>query len=144
MGYDQNNGNNVQLANSSIAPISGQSYGFFVTYTDGTTQILAGSVGVVMGPDNVAQNLVASSASGADTPTFSWSAPATLPALLPFEYSVQNLSSNSIDVLSNVTSVDLATLNKTLSSGTYYWQVQVTDALGNTAQAQVSTPYVAP
>lgn len=144
MGYDQNNGNNVQLANGSIAPIVGQSYGFFLTYTDGSTQILSGSVGVVMGPDNLAQNLTVSSASGADTPTFSWSAPATPPALLPFEYSVQNLSGNSINVLSNVTSVDLATLNKTLSSGTYYWQVQVTDAVGNTAQVQVSTPYVAP
>ncbi len=144
MGYDSNNGNNVQLANGSIAPISGQSYGFFLTYTDGTTQILSGSVSAVMGPDNVAQNLVASSASGADTPTFSWSAPATLPALLPFDYSVQNLGGNSIHVLSNATSVDLATIGKTLQPGTYDWQVQVTDALGNSAQAQVSTPYVAP
>jgi uncharacterized protein (DUF2141 family) len=144
MGFDSNNGNNVNLAEGSIAPIAGQSYGFFLTYTDGTTQILSGSVGAVMGPDNVAQNLTASSASGVDTPTFSWSAPATLPALLPFGYSVQNLSFNSIHVSSSVTSVDLATVGKTLSPGTYYWQVQVTDALGNTASVQVNTPYVVP
>jgi uncharacterized protein (DUF2141 family) len=144
MGYDSNNGNNVQLVNGSIAPITGQSYGFLVTYADGSTQILTGNVGAVMGPDNVAQNLTVSSASGVDTPTFSWSAPATLPALTPFMYGVQNLSSNSINVLSSVTSVDLATVGKTLAPGTYYWQVGVTDAIGNTAQVQVSTPYVVP
>jgi hypothetical protein len=144
MGSDSNNGNNVQLANGSIAPIVGQSYGFMVTFSDGSTQILTGSVGAVMGPDNVAQNLTASSASGADTPTFSWSAPATPPALLPFEYSVQNLVSNSIHVSSSVTSVDLATYGKTLTTGTYYWQVEVDDAYGNSAVVQASTPYVAP
>jgi hypothetical protein len=144
MGYDSNNGNNVQLANGSVSPIVGQSYGFLVTFTDGSTQILTGSVGAVMGPDNVAQSLAASSASGAATPTFSWLAPATLPALTPFDYSVQNLGSNSIHVLSSVTSLDLATYGKTLQPGTYDWQVEVEDADGNTAQVQASTPYVVP
>jgi hypothetical protein len=144
MGYDSNNGNNVQLANGSIAPIVGQTYGFLVTYADGSTEILTASVGVVMGPDNVAQDLSVSSASGVATPTFSWQAPATLPTLTPFGYSVQNLSSNSIHVSSSVTSVDLATYGKTLPPGTYSWQVQVQDAVGNTASVQVNTPYVVP
>jgi uncharacterized protein (DUF2141 family) len=148
MGFSPNNGNMfVNLANGSTAPVSGQNYGFLVTFTDGSTQIIAGSVSAVLGPNNVAQNLLASSASGADTPTFSWSAPATPPAFLPFIYSLQNLgSNNSIDVLSSVTSVDLAIAPymQTLTTGTYYWQVQVQDALGNNAQVQVSTPYQAP
>jgi hypothetical protein len=145
MGYSLNNGNMfVNLANGSIAPMIGQSYGFFVTFSDGSTQIITDSVSAVLGPNNVAQNLTASSASGADTPTFSWSAPATAPALTPFSYSLQNLGSNSIDVPSSVTSVDLATDGQTLSTGTYYWQVQVQDALGNSSQVQVSTPYDAP
>jgi hypothetical protein len=97
-----------------------------------------------MGPNNVAQNLTASAATGADTPTFSWSAPATLPAFTPFMYSLENLLSKSIHVLSSVTSVDLAALGKTLTTGTYYWQVLVEDAYGNSAAVQVSTPYVAP
>jgi uncharacterized protein (DUF2141 family) len=146
MGYDANSGNNVNLANSSIAPIVGQGYGLLLTYTDGTSEILTGSVSAVLGPDNVAQNLTVSSVSGVATPTFSWSAPATLPAFAPFTYSLQNLGSHGIDVSSSVTSVDLAsdTYNQTLQPGTYYWQVQVEDANGNTAQSQVSTPYVVP
>ena len=145
IGYDPNSSNMyVSLGNGSIAPVAGQNYGFLVTFSDGSTQIITGSVSAVMGPNNVAQNLVASSASGADTPTFSWSAPATLPVLTPFTYSVQNLGSNSLDVPSSVTSVDLATLGKTLTTGTYYWQVQVQDADGNTAEVQVNTPYAAP
>ncbi len=144
MGFDVNGGGNVNLANSSIAPLVGQSYGFLVTFSDGSSQILTGNVGAVLGPYNVAQNLTASSLSGANTPTFSWSAPATLPTFTPFTYSLQNLGSNSFNVSSSVTSVDLATLGKSLSTGTYNWQVQVQDAVGNSAEVQASTPYVAP
>ena len=145
LAYDPNNGDQyISLANSSIAPVVGQSYGFLVTFADGSTQILTNSVSAVLGPDNLAQNLVASSVSGADTPTFSWSPPATPPALTPFTYDVQNLGQNGIEVPSNVTSVNLKTSGVTLKPGTYYWQVQVQDAAGNKAQAVASTPYVAP
>jgi len=144
MGNSSNNGNNVNLANGSVAPIVGQSYGFLVTYSDGSSQILAGSVGAVLGPNNVAQDLNASSVSGPDTPTFSWSAPLTLPAFAPFTYSLQNLGSNGFNVSSSVTSVDLATVGKTLQTGSYDWQVQVQDAVGNSATVQASTPYAAP
>ncbi len=145
MGSNSNNGNMfVNLANGSIAPVTGQAYGFFVTFSDGSTQILTDSVSAVLGPNNVAQNLSASSATGADTPTFSWAAPLTAPALLPFTYSVQNLGSNGITVASNVTHVDLATQGTTLQTGTYDWQIQVQDAVGNNATVQANTPYVAP
>ena len=144
MGFDGNGGGGINLANSSIAPIVGQSYGFLVTFSDGSSQILTGTIGTVLGPNNVAQNLTASSASGPDTPTFSWSAPAMLPTFTPFTYSLQNLGSNGFNVPSSVTSVDLATVGKSLSPGTYNWQVQVQDAVGNSAEVQASTPYVAP
>ena len=145
MGNSQNNGNMfVNLANGSIAPVTGQAYGFFVTFADGSTQILTDSVSAVLGPNNVAQNLNASSVSGADTPTFSWNAPEALPALAPFTYSLQNLGSNGITVASSVTSVDLATQGTTLQTGSYDWQVQVQDAVGNNATIQASTPYAAP
>jgi uncharacterized protein (DUF2141 family) len=145
MGFGQN-GTNVNLVDGSIAPIVGQSYGFLVTFSDGSSQILTGSISAVLGPNNVAQNLTASAASGADTPTFSWTAPAVLPSFAPFTYSLQNLGSNNIGVLSSVTSVDLATTPgaQPLSTGSYFWQVQVQDAIGNSATVQVSTPYNAP
>ena len=145
LGYSPNNGNQyVGFANGSIAPAVGQSYAFLVTYADGSTQILIGSLSAVLGPDNLAQNLVASSVSGADTPTFSWSPPATPPALTPFTYDLQNLGTNGIAVPSSVTSVNLKTSGVTLQSGTYDWQVQVQDADGNTATVVAGTPYVAP
>jgi hypothetical protein len=59
-------------------------------------------------------------------------------------YSLQNLSTNGIHVPSSVTSVDLASSGKVLAPGTYYWQVQVEDAIGNSAGVQVTNPYVAP
>jgi len=145
LGFSAGNGYQFfNLANGGIAPVVGQSYGILVTYADGSTQISEGSVGVVLGPDNVAQNLLVSSASGADTPTFSWSAPATPPSLTPFFYSLQNLGQNGNSLPSSVTSVDLATSGQSLQSGTYYWQVQVQDAAGNSATVQANTPYVAP
>ena len=144
MGFDGNGGGNVNLANSLIAPVVGQSYGFLVTFLDGSSQILTGNVGAVLGPKNVAQNLAVSSASGPDTPTFSWSAPATIPTFTPFTYSLQNLGSIGFNVPSSVTSVNLFTAGKSLSTGTYYWQVQVQDAVGNSAEVQASTPYAAP
>jgi len=143
MGIDPNN-NSTNVNLNGFTPAVNDSYGFLVTYSDGSTQIISAPVTGVLTASNLAQNLAVSTASGLNTPTFSWTAPATLPTATPFIYRLQDLGTNGIEVPSGTTSVNLATKGVTLSTGTYYWQVEVRDANSNTAQVQATTPYTAP
>ncbi len=143
MGIDPNN-SSMSVNLNGATPAVGDSYGFLVTFSDLSTQIITGSVSAVLTSSNLAQSLAVSTASGADTPTFSWTAPGTAPAFLPFTYSLQNLGTNGITVASTVLSVNLATAGVTLTTGSYNWQVQVQDAKGNSASVQAPAAYNAP
>jgi uncharacterized protein (DUF2141 family) len=144
MGIDPTfNNNSINVNLNGGTPVIGDTYGFLVTFSDGSTSIVTGSVNGVLTFDNLAQNLLFTATPSASQPTFSWSAPAVAPAQLPFMYSLLGLDlNNSIDVLSSVTSVNLSSYGKTLSPGNYYWSVQVRDAYNNSATMQPASPYV--
>jgi len=143
MGIDPNN-NTTNVNLNGFTPAVNDSYGFLVTFSDGSTQILSTSVTGVLTASNLAQNLSVVPTPSANQPTFSWTAPATLPTATPFTYQLQNIGTNGISVPSTVTSVNLQTQGVILPTGTYYWQVQVRDANSNTAQVEAATPYSAP
>jgi hypothetical protein len=144
MGIDPTfNNNSIYVNLNGKTPAIGDTYGFLVTFSDGSTSIVTGSVNGVLTFDNLAQNLLFTATPSASQPTFSWSAPTVAPAQLPFMYSLLGLDlNNSIDVPSSVTSVNLSSYGKTLSPGNYYWSVQVRDAYNNSATMQPASPYV--
>ena len=151
-----NNSGGSPIYSSSATPSVGDAYYFLVNYSDGTTQVLSSSVTGVL---NSPQSLTVTGSS--TVPTFNWTAPSPVPTATPYTYSLQlngqtdgenwqdpkNNSSNGLP--STTTNVmfgsggNTPSPNASLTPGnTYNWQVQVTDALGNTAQN--TTTYLVP
>ena len=94
MGADTNNNTmNVQL---SITPAVNDSYVFKVTYSDGTTQNITGSVtGVLSSLNSFAQTLVAQTTTPGTTtvPLFTWAAPVSPPT--PYTYKLNLFGSDA-------------------------------------------------
>jgi hypothetical protein len=142
----------------SVPPNVGDSYGFQVTYSDGTTANLAAPVTGVL--TSLPSDLLPQGAcmQGCNLqPTFSWS-DGSLPSSYTYGFQLMDSNyntiweipgkhSNSNGFPSSITSLQWGvdptnSSNKpslsTLASGTeYYWQVQASDANGNSAQTQV-------
>lgn len=62
----------------SARPNVGDAYGFKIWYSDGTSELKSGAVSAVL--DSFAQTITATPTPSANTPTFSWAAPASPPA----------------------------------------------------------------
>ena len=156
MGYDPNN-NQMGVNLNGATPAPGDSYGFLVTYSDGTTQIISGSVSTVLGAANLAQSLVVNTtfAGGRTIPTFTWAAPAPASApAAPYTWHV-GVNGGSVNwwypnngglpstTLSALYNADGMASSSSLTVGTAYsWQVQIQDANGN--QATIQAPNYTP
>lgn len=135
--------NNSGWSNLSAIPVLGDSYGFTVFYSDGTSQAMTANVMGVLSAGNVPTGLVTSTvAVGASVgaPLFSWAAPATLPAgNYSYSLGLQGASANwwmwgmpstQLSVLYNANGNASAA---TLTPGSNAWHVEIIDAFGNTA-----------
>ncbi|MFH0888407.1 MAG: fibronectin type III domain-containing protein [Planctomycetota bacterium] len=134
--------------NRSTRPTTADSYTFNVTYADGTTENLTSSVTAVL--DTFAQNLTTTGTS--TTPTFTWQAPASPPALYSYRFDINQTGTvwsqiwdypKDTDMPSSQTSlvynVDGRAYQSTLTTGTTYnWSIRVQDGQGNSASQQVS------
>jgi hypothetical protein len=161
---DQHNSNYSPIFNNSVSPTVGDTYQFLASFSDGTTQVLTGSVTAVLS-SSFAQNLTINSpvAGTSTVPVLNWTAPATIPSILPYTYSV-NLynqngtpqefwsfygSGNSNGIPSTQTSVlfnvdGSASPSSSLTvGGTYGWSVTVLDNNQNSAQF-TAAPYTVP
>jgi hypothetical protein len=94
MNADSHNANYSPIYTNTVSPTVGDTYQFLVTFSDGTTQVLTGTVTAVL--TSLPQNLVMqTTAPGSPTvPLLTWSAPATLPTNLPYTYSVNLFNNN--------------------------------------------------
>ena len=162
MNADQHNANYNPIYTNSVSPTAGDAYQFLVTFSDGTTQVLTGSVTAVL--TSFAQNLAMNSpvSNTATVPVLNWTAPATLPTILPYSYSVNLYNTNSTPqenwnyygsgsgngIPSTQTNVQFdvdgsANPNSSLTAGgTYNWSVTVQDNANNSAQ--YTTSYIVP
>lgn len=139
-----------QWLNTTV-PTVGDSYLFKVTYSDGTTANISGSVTGVLGMGAMATSLAVNVATPytRNIPQFTWAAPTTPPA--SYTYRV-NLNGNAnwyypqdnglpSTTLSAVYNADGRANPASLLTGTAYtWQVQVQDANKNSATFQ-APPY---
>ncbi len=150
MGIDPSNSTWISL--NANRPTGGDTYMFKVTYSDGTTQTLSGSVTGVL--DTFATSLSVTATPSATIPTFSWAAPATPPAFYTYRLDLwgnsdstnwnypngDDLPSTTLSALYNT---DGGASSPSLTSGNAYtWRIQVRDAFGNSATRQ--TIYTVP
>jgi len=136
---------------STTRPTAGDAYVFKVTFSDGTTETLTGSVSVVL--DAFATNLgVTTDGTGGSSvtvPLFTWAAPASPPAFYTYSMYVEGpvfwILDNTLPStqLSTLFNSDGNATNPSLTSGTYNWYVRVEDADQNSATIQ-ATPYIVP
>ena len=136
---------------STTRPTAGDAYVFKVTFSDGTTETLTGSVSVVL--DAFATNLgVTTDGAGGSSvtvPLFTWAAPASPPAFYTYSMYVEGpvfwILDNTLPStqLSTLFNSDGNATNPSLTSGTYNWYVRVEDADQNSATIQ-ATPYIVP
>lgn len=150
MDIGNGNGSNFNLDLGSVRPLIGDMYRFDVTYSDGTSETLYGTVQNVL--DSFATFLSPSgSVPGQTTPTFSWSAPLNPP--LAYSYGLwigENSGNNDIwhypkdDVMPSTTlsvlyNNDGNASQPTLTGGTVYnWAVMVRDDKMNSASYMVT------
>jgi hypothetical protein len=157
LNADQHNSNYSPIYINSVSPTVGDTYQFLVTFSDGSTQILTGTVTAVL--TSFAQTLVMqTTAPGSpNTPLLTWAAPASPPASYTYSVGVsgtninenwyysggQNangIPSTQLSVLFNTDGT--ANPNATLLTGMYQWSVTVQD--NNDNSAQFMTTYMAP
>jgi hypothetical protein len=157
LNADQHNSNYSPIYINSVSPTVGDTYQFLVTFSDGSTQILTGTVTAVL--TSFAQNLVMqTTAPGSpNTPLLTWAAPASPPASYTYSVGVsgtninenwyysggQNangIPSTQLSVLFNTDGT--ANPNATLLTGMYQCSVTVQD--NNDNSAQFMTTYTAP
>ncbi len=145
MGTGNGNGNfNVYDYIGATVPLVGDTYQFLVTYSDGTSQIISGSVTAILSSFATGLSVV----NAIPNPTFSW----TTPVLPPVGclYSLNTYpnaggsgwyypnNSNGNTCVAGLTSVvyNVDGLAPPLTVGAAYgWQVQIKDANNNTATA---------
>lgn len=139
----------------ATVPNVGDSYGFKVTYSDGTTANISGSVTGVLGTSAMATNLLVNvgSPNTRNIPLFTWAAPTAPPASYTYQLSVyqsgvggsnwwypdgNGLPSTTLSAVYNVDG--RANPASLLTGATYIWEVEVRDANRNSARYQ-ATPY---
>ena len=148
-------GNNKFQYSADIAgtmPSQGESYGFDVIYSDGTSETVSAAVSGVLNDFPTAL-----SATGGTTPTFTWTYPAN-PENYVYQFYISGNNGNRIwqipgdnsklnGFTNSVSSIvwgtdptgDSANPPSTSLTGgtTYNWQIQAQDADGNSVQTQV-------
>jgi hypothetical protein len=140
---------------NGVQPQSGDAYTFNVTYNDGTSEQVTGSVSAVLSalPSSLSP---AGSSSPGTTPTFTWTDPADSSSYT-FSFSlwdhagtavwqIPGNNSNSGGFDNPITSIpwgidptgsgSMPTVPNLTTGATYTWQVQLQDKNGNSAQTQ--------
>jgi hypothetical protein len=161
MSVDENNSAQSPTFPNGVLPVVGDAYQFQVLYSDGTTQTLSPSVTAVLGASSIAQNLAVNPnlPNSSTVPLFTWTAPASPPAVYYYGICVFNqngLSLNWCDLghgsghglpsspTNIVSNADGSASSASLTSGTTYnWNIQVQDANGNSAGSP-SSIYMVP
>jgi hypothetical protein len=159
LNADQHNSNYSPIYINSVSPTVGDTYQFLVTFSDGTTQILTGTVNAVL--TSFAQNpAMQTTAPGSpNIPLLTWQAPASPPASYTYSVRLNNapgspqenwnysggqnsngIPSTQLNVLFNTDGT--ANPSASLLTGTYQWSVTVQD--NNRNSAQFTTTYMAP
>ena len=152
---------------SPVVPVVGQAYTFLVTYSNGTTQTLTGTITGVLTSSDLATNLLPDSTGASTTPTFTWTDPANASSYI-YQFSINPASggnyiwqipgnnSNANGFSSAYTTIVWPTdptgggstpTQASLTSGTQYnWSIELQDANGNqaTAGVQFTTSGTAP
>lgn len=133
---------------NTTSPAVGDSYMFKVTYSDGTTENITGSVTAVLATGNMATGLVVNTATSRTVPTFTWAAPTTPLASYSYRVSLWGPGANwwypndlglPSTTFSAVYNADGSAFPASLVTGTAYtWQVHVQDVNGNSASAQAT------
>ncbi len=141
----------------SLVPTVGDTYGFLVTYSDGTSATVPASVTAVL--DAFATGLAPNGTSSTSLqPTFTWTYPSN-PGNYVYQFSIDDNNGNQIWQIpsnsskmygfpSSVTSIVWGTDPTGNSSNTpsvtnltngvqYQWVIQAQDAIGNTAMSQI-------
>ena len=146
----------------NAVPTVGQSYSMFVTYSDGTSETVTGTVSAVLTASQLATGLSPSGPSaGSTTPDFTWTYPANAGNYLYSFYLSQNnggtiwnipgnnsnangFTSAQIPVPAGIQfptdptdNTNSPTVGSLTSGATYNWQIQTQDSNGNQAQTQV-------
>jgi hypothetical protein len=153
MPVDPDNDEFVNL--NSTAPQVGDTYQFQVTFSDGSSATLSGSVTAVLNSFVTSMTAQTTAPGSVTVPLFTWVTPASTPT--PYTYYVglngsSNVNwndsggNNSNGIPSGTTSVlfnaDGSASVSSLPSGSYTWFVGVQDANGNSSQE--STTYIVP
>ncbi len=137
--------NNSGWANLPVTPVVGDSYGFTVFYSDGTSQAMTANVTGVLGAANLPTGLTTSTVApgaSAGVPLFSWVAPVTMPVGATYALGLQSatagwwisgMPSNQLSVLYNANG---SAMTPTLTPGSNGWHIEVNDVFGNTAISQ--------
>jgi len=148
---------------NSVAPTIGQTYNFTVTYSDGTSEVVTGTVtafgstGAVVGSSDLATNLAPNGTSSiSTTPTFTWTYPLSA-SNYTYQFYLQDNSGNQIWQIpgnnsnsngfpSTVTQIvwgtdptgggSTPTVGSLTLGTTYNWSIQVQDSSNNSAQTQ--------
>jgi hypothetical protein len=148
MGVDSGNSRWIWL--NTVSPTVGDAYMFKVTYSDGTTQNLSGSVAAVLDSGKFAQSLATvtsgTGGSSATVPLFTWTAPASPPTSFTYrlhlngnsdstnwDYPKDNGLPSTTTPLQVLYNADGRASGPLTSGYSYNWQVQVRDAIGDSA-----------
>ena len=151
------------LSLNNVVPTVGQTYNFTVTYSDGTTGTVTGTVtafgstGAIVGSSDLATNLAPNGTSSiSTTPTFTWTYPLNA-SNYTYQFYLQDNSgnqlwqipgnnSNSNGFPSTVTQIvwntdptgggSTPTVGSLTLGTTYNWSIQVQDSNSNSAQTQ--------
>ncbi len=146
-----NSSQSPEFVNGAV-PSVGDAYLFYVVYSDGTNQILTGTVSGVLNANSVAQNLSVNvnSPYSATVPDFVWAAPVTPPSGsytysifvngpsgLNWSYFGGNGNNGMPSTQTNVVfDTDGSATSSSLTVGTQYqWQINVADVNNNVAMS---------
>ncbi len=149
MGKDDWGGHGLWVDLRSEALTVGDTYTFDVTYSDGSTGTLTGSVSTVLDSFATPTYPVNPTHTGNNdtTPTFTWTAPASPPA--SYTYSINIYWGEGVeiwhlgDIPSSQLSVEFnydgeASQDPLTGGTTYYWSITVHDADGNSASYETT------
>jgi hypothetical protein len=162
MNADSHNANYNPIYTNTVSPTVGDIYQFQVTFSDGTTSVVTGTVTAVL--TSFAQNLALQTTAprSPTVPLLTWTAPAVPPVALPYTYSVTLYNNNGTSqefwnyygsgngngIPSTQTNAlfdtdGSANPNSSLTvGGSYSWSVFVQD--NNNNQCVFTTTYVVP
>ena len=138
---------NINLG--TAVPNAGDTFGFQMTYSDGTTSNLSASLSAVLGASALATSPSVNTSMSRTIPTFMWGAPSSPPPSYTYSLSINgsdvhwSYPSNSVGMPSTQLSVlynfDGGASKSSLTTGVMYnWQIEVRDAAGNQAAYQTT------